>query len=116
MQLRNIAAADSAAASAAAAAAICKGIQYCHEIQLAVTRPPKCAMRVIQDRIERKRYIYMCFRPGTHARNSYSCYCIGISGQALNSLTTNLHIQAVKSLTRIIQAHRKQEKQQWRKK
>jgi hypothetical protein len=41
---------------------------------------------------------------------------LGISGQALNSLTTNLHIQAVKSLTRIIQARRKQEKQQWRKK
>jgi hypothetical protein len=41
---------------------------------------------------------------------------LGISGQALNSLTTNLHIQAVKSLTCIIQARRKQEKQQWRKK
>jgi hypothetical protein len=41
---------------------------------------------------------------------------LGISGQALNSLITNLHIQAVKSLTRIIQARRKQEKQQWRKK
>jgi hypothetical protein len=41
---------------------------------------------------------------------------LGISGHPLNSLTTNLHIQAVKSLTRIIQARRKQEKQQWRKK
>jgi hypothetical protein len=41
---------------------------------------------------------------------------LGISGQALHSLTTNLHTQAVKSLTRIIQARRKQEKQQWRKK
>jgi hypothetical protein len=32
---------------------------------------------------------------------------LGISGQALNSLTTNLHIQAVKSLTRIIQSTQK---------
>jgi len=32
---------------------------------------------------------------------------LGINGQALNSLLTNLHVQAVKSLTRIVQARRK---------
>ena len=41
---------------------------------------------------------------------------LGIQGQALHSLITNLHVQAVKSLTRIIQARRQEEKKQWRKK
>lgn len=41
---------------------------------------------------------------------------LGIQGQALKSLVTNLHVQAVKSLTRIIQARRQADKKQWRKK
>lgn len=41
---------------------------------------------------------------------------LGINGQALNNLITNLHVQAVKSLTSIVQARRQQEKKQWRKK